>query len=213
MDGVCKDNNKVGYGGGLNYALRLGLDGVELNDDYMAVVNAIKNGASTSIVGQSLVNNIRLLLNLHWEVIMAHSYREVNYCGAALAKFGSKLIGVNITPHFMGVATNFLSFRPEEREFKFLDILIGSNPRRISSWNPLLDNVRRKLSSWKGRWLSFGGRVTLIKSILSSLAIFTLSFYKAPKKVIAELNRMQSNFLWGGVEEKRKLHWVKWNSL
>ncbi|XP_058726723.1 uncharacterized protein LOC131598107 [Vicia villosa] len=125
----------------------------------------------------------------------------------------SKLIGININPHFLGVATNFLNCRPEEKEFKFIGILIGSNPRRISSWKPLLDNVRRKLNSWKGRWLSFGGRITLIKSILSSLAIFTLSFYKAPKKVIAEINKMQSNFLWGGLEEKRKLHWVKWNDL
>ncbi|XP_058732600.1 uncharacterized protein LOC131604130 [Vicia villosa] len=118
----------------------------------------------------------------------------------------SKLIGVNINPHFMGVATNFLNCRPKEKKLKFLGILIGSNPRRISSWKPLLDNVRRKFSFWKGRWLSFGERITLIKSILSSLAIFTLSFYKAPKKVIAEINRMQSNFLCGGVEEKRNLH-------
>ncbi|XP_058765925.1 uncharacterized protein LOC131639447 [Vicia villosa] len=101
----------------------------------------------------------------------------------------------------------------EEKEFKFLGILVGKNPRRISSWKPLLDNVRRRLNSWKGRWLSFGGRITLLKSVLISLAIFTLSFYKAPKKIISEINKMQSNFLWGGTEEKRKMHWVKWNDL
>ncbi|XP_058751462.1 uncharacterized mitochondrial protein AtMg01250-like [Vicia villosa] len=75
----------------------------------------------------------------------------------------SKLIGVNINSHFMGVATNFLNCREEAKEFKFLGILIGANPRRISTWNPLLNKVRRKLNSWKGRWLSFGGRITLIK--------------------------------------------------
>ncbi|XP_058784312.1 uncharacterized protein LOC131659088 [Vicia villosa] len=125
----------------------------------------------------------------------------------------SKLIGIIINPHFMGVATNFLTCRTEDKEFKFLVIFIGTNPTRISSWKPLLDNVRRRLNSWKGRWLNFGGRITLLKSVLSSLAIFTLSFYKAPKKVIAELNKLKSNFLRGGSEEKRKVHWVSWNDL
>lgn len=45
--------------------------------------------------------------------------------------------------------------------------------------------------------LSFGGRITLLKSVLSSLAIFTLSFYKALKKIILEINKKQRNFLWG----------------
>ncbi|XP_058765712.1 uncharacterized protein LOC131639232 [Vicia villosa] len=125
----------------------------------------------------------------------------------------SKLICININPHVVEVATNFLSCRSEEKEFKFLGIKVGINPRRISSWKPLLDNVRKKLNSWKGRWLSFGGRITLLKSVLSSMAIFTLSFFKAPKKVIEELNKMQSNFLWGGSEGNWKTHWVSWKDL
>ncbi|XP_058746485.1 uncharacterized protein LOC131619403 [Vicia villosa] len=45
------------------------------------------------------------------------------------------------------------------------------------------------------------------------MAIFTLSFYKAPKKVIEELNKLQSNFLWGGSEGNWKTHWVSWKDL
>lgn len=71
-----------------------------------------------------------------------------------------------------------------------------------------MEKILRKLSSWNGTWVSFGGRITLIKSVLSSLMIFTLSIYKAPKKVIKEINQVQSNFLWGGSEEKGKMHWV-----
>ncbi|XP_058786925.1 uncharacterized protein LOC131661401 [Vicia villosa] len=125
----------------------------------------------------------------------------------------SKLIGININPNVLEIATTLISCRSEDKHFKFLGIMIGSNPRRISSWKPLLDNVRRKLNCWKGRWLSFGGRITLLKSVLSSMAIFTLSFYKAPKVVIAEINKLQSNFLWGGSEETRKTHWVCWKDL
>ncbi|XP_058726559.1 uncharacterized protein LOC131597917 [Vicia villosa] len=94
----------------------------------------------------------------------------------------SKLIGININSRFLDVATSFLSCKREEKEFSFLGIQIGSNPRRVKFWSPLVENIRRRLSSWKGRWLSFGGRITLLKSVLGSLPIFTLSFYLAPKK-------------------------------
>ncbi|XP_058725633.1 uncharacterized protein LOC131596916 [Vicia villosa] len=50
-------------------------------------------------------------------------------------------------------------------------------------------------------------------SFLGSLPIFTLSFYKAPKKIIREINKIQSNFLWGSVEEKRIIHWMSWNDV
>ncbi|XP_058757341.1 uncharacterized protein LOC131630579 [Vicia villosa] len=92
-------------------------------------------------------------------------------------------------------------------------VLKGGNPKRIAFWNPLVDNVRKRLSTWKGRWLSFGGRMTLLKSVLGSLPIFTLSFYLAPKKVVREINRIQSHFLWGGVEEKKCIHWVRWEDV
>lgn len=45
----------------------------------------------------------------------------------------SKLIGINISSNFLEVATNFLGCRREEKEFNFLGIPIGSNPRRVVS--------------------------------------------------------------------------------
>src|SRR3954463_3252564 len=63
---------------------------------------------------------------------------------------------------------------------------------------------------WKNRFLNLGGRITLLKSILSSLAIFTMSFYKMPVKVVREFSMLQAKFLWGGVSEKRSIHWVSW---
>ncbi|XP_058746507.1 uncharacterized protein LOC131619429 [Vicia villosa] len=122
----------------------------------------------------------------------------------------SKLNGININPYFLEVATYFLSCKLEPKEFSFLGIRNGSNPRRIDFWRPDVEKFRKKLCSWKGRWLSFGGRITLLKFVLGSLPIFTLSFYLAPKKVIRETNKIQSNFLWGGVKEKICIHWVKW---
>lgn len=72
-------------------------------------------------------------------------------------------------------------------------------------------NIKNWLANWEGRLLSFGGRLTLLKLVRGSLAIFTLSFYKAPKKVVEEIVKIKSNFLWGGLGEKRCINWVSWD--
>ncbi|XP_058726223.1 uncharacterized protein LOC131597549 [Vicia villosa] len=35
----------------------------------------------------------------------------------------------------------------------------------------------------------------------------------APKKIIKDIIKIQSNFLWGGVEDKRNIHWASWDTV
>lgn len=46
--------------------------------------------------------------------------------------------------------------------------------------------------------LSFGGTIILLNAVLSSLPIYYLSFYRAPKKVIYKIVQLQRRFLRGG---------------
>ncbi|GJX42116.1 hypothetical protein Tco_0257106, partial [Tanacetum coccineum] len=46
---------------------------------------------------------------------------------------------------------------------------MASNMSRCSNWSPLTDRFKKRLSRWKSKTLSFGGRLTLIKSVLGSL--------------------------------------------
>ncbi|XP_058762982.1 uncharacterized protein LOC131636395 [Vicia villosa] len=125
----------------------------------------------------------------------------------------SKLIGINVRRSFLDAASYFLSCKVEDNKFSFLGILIGCNPRKASTWLPFLSKVKKQLMGWKNRFLNLGGRITLLKAILTPLSIFTMSFYKMPLKVVRDFNLIQSNFLWGGVEEKRKIHWISWKRL
>ncbi|XP_058775034.1 uncharacterized protein LOC131649281 [Vicia villosa] len=125
----------------------------------------------------------------------------------------SKLIGINISDNLMEAASSLLSCKVEGKVFSFLGILVGANPRRISTWNPLLDKIKKRLSSWKNRFLNFAGRITLIKSILCSLSIFTMSFYRMPARIVRIITKLQSDFLWGASENSRKIHFVGWKKL
>ncbi|XP_058784616.1 uncharacterized protein LOC131659444 [Vicia villosa] len=123
----------------------------------------------------------------------------------------SKLIGVNVSPSFLDAAAYFLACKKEDSVLSFLGIPVGGNLRKYSMWQPLLNKMKKRLSGWKNRFLNLSGRITLLKSILSSLTIFTMSFYLIPKRVVKDFTSLQSNFLWGGVEEKMKVYWVGWD--
>ena len=58
---------------------------------------------------------------------------------------------------------------------------------------------------WKGRNLSFTGRVCLIKSVVNVIPLFYLSFFKAPVGVCKEITKLQRIFLWGWGKKERKL--------
>ena len=71
----------------------------------------------------------------------------------------------------------------------------------------------RKLAKWKQRHLSFGGRATLIQSILTSIPIYFFSFFRVPKKVEDRLVSLQRRFLWGGANDQNKIAWIKWDTV
>lgn len=49
--------------------------------------------------------------------------------------------------------------------FLHLGIPVGQNMSRISVLASIMDRFRSKLSTWKVKSLSFGGRLTLIKPV------------------------------------------------
>lgn len=61
--------------------------------------------------------------------------------------------------------------------------------------------------------LSFGGRVTLAKAILGSLPTYYLSIFGAPIGVINSLEKIQRQFIWGGVACNKSINWVAWEKI
>ncbi|GAU19703.1 hypothetical protein TSUD_78280 [Trifolium subterraneum] len=123
----------------------------------------------------------------------------------------SKLYGINIDNSLLNAGAAFLSCKTASVPFKFLGIPVGANPRRRETWNPILEALTKRLNSWTGHHLSYGGRVTLINSVLSSMPLYFFSFFKAPRCVIKDIEKIQRTFLWGGSLDEKKINWVKWD--
>ncbi|KAL9674773.1 hypothetical protein QQ045_002972 [Rhodiola kirilowii] len=95
----------------------------------------------------------------------------------------------------------------------YLGIQVGGNPAKRAFWDPIIQRFKQKLGSWRSANLSMAGRVVLIKSALCSIPLYQASIYKMPSSVSQEMEKIQRSFLWGGSESRRKIHYVKWDTV
>lgn len=99
----------------------------------------------------------------------------------------SIIYGIDNTTHYLEACSSLLGCKIENILFKFLGLFVGGNHRNVASWNPVINSLKVNLSSWKGRFLSIGGRVTLINIILTNMPSYQFSFCKVPLKVVNEI--------------------------
>lgn len=88
--------------------------------------------------------------------------------------------------------------------FVYLGLKVGTNHSKVSDWRYMVQKVRNRVRKWETSKISIGGRLTLINSVLSSLPVYLMSIYRAPKKVLSDIAKIQRAFLWGVGRVKEK---------
>ncbi|GJW02620.1 RNA-directed DNA polymerase, eukaryota, reverse transcriptase zinc-binding domain protein [Tanacetum coccineum] len=97
--------------------------------------------------------------------------------------------------------------------FTYLGVKVGDNMTRANSWTEVVKKVSAKLSSWKAKSLSVGGRLTLIKSVLGAIPTYYMSMFKVPEGILSHLEKLRNNFFLGADPDKRKITWVSWKKV
>ncbi|XP_073260583.1 uncharacterized protein [Populus alba] len=118
----------------------------------------------------------------------------------------SSLVGVGVDGIYAEGISGVLRSRCDTFPIKYLGLPLGANPKRISTWKPVLYQIRGRLNSWKGRLLSLAGRTILIKSVISAIPLYYMSIFCIPKTVAHKITAMQAWFLWGRSVGNRKIH-------
>ncbi|GJY67261.1 RNA-directed DNA polymerase, eukaryota [Tanacetum coccineum] len=97
--------------------------------------------------------------------------------------------------------------------FSYLGSKVGVSMSRIQDWREVIDKMKHRLSKWKMKSLSIGGRLTLLKSVLGSIPIFNMSIFKVPLMVLKEMESIRGRFFNGHEFGSRKASWIKWEKV
>ena len=71
----------------------------------------------------------------------------------------------------------------------YLGMLLGAKSKALNIWNPVTGKCEKKLTRWKSQYISLGGRVNLIISVLDALTTYMMSIFPIPKGVIQRLRQ------------------------
>ncbi|XP_023759766.1 uncharacterized protein LOC111908165 [Lactuca sativa] len=123
----------------------------------------------------------------------------------------SKVFGVGSDMQEVARWASTLGCEPSALPFTYLGVPVGANMNLKKNWEPIIERFRSKLSKWKSKSLSFGGRLTLTQSVLGNLPTYFLSLFLAPDGIIQTLEKLRRRFLWGASVDKKKIHWVSWD--
>lgn len=90
--------------------------------------------------------------------------------------------------------------------------IFKGRPKKIY-FQPIADRVKIKLASWKASLLSIAGRVQLVKSVIQSMFIHTMSVFSWPTSLLREIEKWIKIFIWSGDINKRKLVTIAWKKV
>ncbi|GJX58573.1 RNA-directed DNA polymerase, eukaryota [Tanacetum coccineum] len=124
----------------------------------------------------------------------------------------SKILGVNVPEDEVNNMALVIGCEVSKLPMMYLGVPVGCNMGRCDSWKSVIQKFESKLSRWKAKLLSVGGRLSLIKAVLGNLPTYYMSLYWMPKTVQKQLESMRNRFFLGGDLNEKKVTWIKWNS-
>ena len=77
----------------------------------------------------------------------------------------------------------------------------------LKDWDWLIPKVEKRIKNWSYRWLSNGGKLTLVKSVLEAIPVYWMHFLN-PVGIIEKITKLCFKFVWSGNNYSSGLPWT-----
>ncbi|KAF7806699.1 ribonuclease H [Senna tora] len=119
----------------------------------------------------------------------------------------------NTPRRFQKLLSETLQCRVTDKFSKYLGAKIDNSAHDKVQFQMIYANLQEKLQSWKGKLLSKAGRLTLIKSVLTSMSLCHLNYYKLTKAEAMKCDSILAHFFWGSDRQRNKPHMLNWEAI
>ncbi|KAH9662191.1 reverse transcriptase domain-containing protein [Citrus sinensis] len=173
-----------------------------------------RSAASTDISHLSFADDIVIFANgsrcsLQRVMDFLHRYQVVS--GQLISRTKSSFyIGKPASASCRSIVHSVTGFQWRQLPFIYLGCPIFTGCLKISYFDGMVRKVRERISGWANRLLSFGGKLILIRHVLSALPLHLFHVLRPPSTVIQSLERLFTRFLWGDSDGRRRIHWCRW---
>ncbi|XP_060216818.1 uncharacterized protein LOC132644255 [Lycium barbarum] len=138
-------------------------------------------------------------------------FSEVSGLKANMEK--SCLYIARVTPDFISDLIAEFRFTVGVLPFKYLGVPLSSRKLTISQCMPLVEKIVVRVKCWTSRFISYGGRLQLIKSVLFEMQTYWAQVFLLPKKIHTLVTSICRNYPWSGSKENSRKALVSWETL
>lgn len=118
---------------------------------------------------------------------------------------------LNVNEHDLPWVETVLGCTQTNFSITYLGMPLSVDRPKKEAFLPLIEKVDRKLSGWKSKMISRGGRLQLVHSVLSTIPIYHMSCFRLPKWVIQKIDKIRRSFLWAKPSKgKRGISLTNW---
>jgi hypothetical protein len=139
--------------------------------------------------------------------------KYANCSGQVINASKSTIFAGGISQVRLNHIVNLIGFNVGSLPFNYLGVPIFKGKPKASFFYPMADKIKAKLSSWKASLLSIAGRTQLVKSVIHSMLMHSISVYAWPVSLLKSIETWARNFIWSGDISKRKLVTVSWKKV
>lgn len=111
----------------------------------------------------------------------------------------------NTSPELKAEILEVMSPMQDSKHNKYLGLpsIIGKSKKEV--FVEVKEKVAKKLSGWKEKMKSMGGREILIKAVAQAIPTYTMSCFLLSKRLCDEIEGMMRRFWWGQREQESKI--------
>ncbi|KAG6506034.1 hypothetical protein ZIOFF_031349 [Zingiber officinale] len=117
-----------------------------------------------------------------------------------------------VTDHIKAEILTMLNFKEGSLPVTYLGISLISSGLKKEHCDKIIHKITARITCWISRFLSYGGRIQLVISVLQSLYVYMCSIFMLPKSIIQSIDRLCWDFLWHG-NSNSKSRPVAWHDV